>query len=201
MNPIEIVKELETKALAGDQAAAEALFAIAFESADSLKHVALKNHKTLLRATRVSAFFPAMIVANKSKDIEHAQLLKLCEVGKDSSLNVKSTKGMTLDDTEAKKAATAFYGEMKWMRLGNPPRIPAFSEAEIDACKRLPKPSRKNYKQWSAALNNMLPGVERIAEYPQPLRDSFKHRGPETYNIVDHMKKAILQALFTLLPD
>jgi hypothetical protein len=196
MNPIEIIKELETKALAGDSTAAEHLFAIAFDSVHSLRTVALKDPKPLLRVTRLSAFLPAMICPNKSKDSEHKHLLDILEVGKAGMFNENSTQAMSLD-SPAKGTAATLYAEMRKIRAG---RSTSPSPDFDQRCKALPEPCRETFGVWDKMMREFLPGSDNMDCYPaekwpeimrQPITDGQK---------VDAIKKAISQAFYTLLP-
>jgi hypothetical protein len=192
-------QRLRDLAIAGDEQAAQMLFLFAFDAAQCLKEVALKNPKPLLSLTRKSPFFPAMICPNNSQDHEHSELLKLCEVGKDSTFNSVSTSAMKFE-TPAKITAFTFYRAMLSFRDGAPVPTDESGRAIAEACKALPKPSRENFKQWNDVLMQWLPGVDRIAEYPNEW-DRIVSKDSTPGQKVDAIKKAISQAFKTILPD
>jgi hypothetical protein len=200
MNPFD---KLRDEAIKGNVEAAHQLFMIAFNATDCLMQAAEKNPKPFLALTRVSAVFPAMICPNKSMDDKHKKLLKVCEVGKDSTLNSSNAAGMNFS-TQAKVTAGVFYQRMKQIRAGEKTHPePSITER----CLKLPKPNRGNFTQWNAVMQAMLPGVEGLDLYPPDLWPDILKRPKEqaykleNYQKVDAIKKAISGAFHTLLPE
>lgn len=199
MNPIELIKSLEQKAGSGDKEAAEALFMIAIESAISIEAVVLKNPNLLIHATRASALFPALIAPNNSRDARHKKIINVCQLGKTSSMNIASTKAMQFD-TPSKQFAAKLYQQINRARNGQVTN-PQMPDEWIFLCQKLPPPSRLKFQEWSKVLKVILSTFNQLDCFPDDLQRTVRQPGKKDYQIIDDMKKAILQAFHTILPD
>jgi hypothetical protein len=195
VKPDRDIEALADKAIAGNEEAAIWLFMLAFDATQCLAKVAKKNPKILHSLTKKSPVFPAFICPNNSRDEEQKQILKACEVGKDSTFNAASTSAMKFE-TPAKRVALNFYRFMQDVRDGS--MVPDEKEV-IAACRALPDPSRNTFKQWNHVMLTLLP--TSIADYPaQDWKNTIANKVTAGQQ-VDAIKKAISQALNTILPD